>query len=55
LHLQFDLVNLQFVDKALGIGVGLGLARFRGPLSQPLFGAAPKFGGSRWGGAESCA
>jgi len=36
------------VNKTLGVGVGLGLARFRVVLPQPLFGAAPQFGGSRW-------
>jgi hypothetical protein len=52
LHLQLDLMDLQFVDKALRVGVGQGLARSRGLLPQSLFGAAPQFGGSRWEGVR---
>jgi hypothetical protein len=41
LHLQFDLVDLQFMDEALRVGVGSSLVRFRWLLPQALFGAAP--------------
>jgi hypothetical protein len=40
LHLQLDLVDLQFVDEALRVGFGPGLPCLRPPLSQARFGAA---------------
>jgi len=45
LHLQLDLVDLQFVDEALRVGFGSGLARFRVLPAQALFGAAAQGGG----------
>lgn len=40
-------MDLQFVDKALRIGIAPGRAFSRPLLSQAGFGAAPKFGGFR--------
>jgi hypothetical protein len=48
LHLQLELVDLQFMDEALGISVGSGLARFRMLLPQPLFGAVAQLGSTGW-------
>jgi hypothetical protein len=49
LHLQLNLVDLQFVDEALRVGFGPGLAPFRVLLPQALFGAAAQFGCSGGG------
>ena len=46
LHLQLDLVDLQFMDEALGTGVGSVLARFRALLPQAFLGAAAQLGGT---------
>ena len=45
LHLQFDLVDLQFVNEALRVGFRPDWAGLRLLLPQALFGAAAQFGG----------
>jgi hypothetical protein len=46
LHLQLDLVDLQFVEQVLRAGVACGPARSRVLVPQALFGVAANFGGS---------
>ena len=45
LHLQLDLVDLQFMDEVLHVGFGTGLPAFRLRLPQALFGAAAQAAG----------
>ena len=47
LHLQLDLVDLQFVDEPLGIGLCPGRGAFRRGRSQSRFRPAAQFGGVR--------
>ena len=47
LHLQLDLVDLQFVDHAPQVGVGLVRSRFRVLLPQPFLGLPASFDGFR--------
>ena len=47
LHLQFDLVDLQFVKESLRFSIRPGRVRFRRFRFQPLFCTAAQFGGFR--------
>jgi hypothetical protein len=49
LHLQFDLVDLQFVEQPPGVGLRLGISGLSPPFALPLtqlsFGVAAQLGG----------
>jgi hypothetical protein len=47
LQLQFDLVDLQFLQKALRVGSGLDSRPFLRLLTQPEFGKTAQFAVSR--------